>query len=63
MRVPMILRLEVAFAVLTGRFRQISVSMNREEGATYQILLGRDSLKRWLRRREERRAKTKGAEG
>jgi hypothetical protein len=53
MRAPFVLRAQVAWTVLTGTYRQISVGDFRE-GVTYRVELEPRSVSWWKRRRDRR---------
>jgi hypothetical protein len=56
MKAPFVLRLQVAWTVLTGSYRQISVGDFRE-GTAYRIDIEPRSVTWWRRRNERRRIK------
>lgn len=56
METPASLRWALAWAVLTGRFFSISVIAN-ESGTAYTFVVGPDSVRAWLKRRDEAKAK------
>lgn len=61
--IPLILRLALAWAALTGQFQSISVDATPSVGALYRFEVRGESVRRWLKRNEQRRVRERKAKG
>jgi hypothetical protein len=57
MNVPFVLRWALAWAALTGQYRQVSVDSHRDWGTTYRFDVAPKQVERWLKRRDRINAK------